>query len=132
MNPNEDLGECQETSGFLFSHRCGDFALNTCGACQKRICERHTVHQETGDLCSTCFKRLTPAQQPTDPNSQTYRYRNDPYYYSHYYYPGYYYHSRPSRGVDRRDFTESDQAALGGGEATGRDAEAFEDNMGAS
>ncbi len=125
-------GECQDSSGFLFSHRCGDFATHRCEKCGKEICDRHTVPPAARDavqgadrVCwTTCGKEdRTGQSQPTggrhyDP------YYDDPYYYADTHYPSYH------RGRD--DFTDSDEAAVAGGAMAAGDLDAFEDDMGGS
>ena len=39
----QNTGECQETTGFLFSHRCGSIAVRECSQCAKSICQEHSV-----------------------------------------------------------------------------------------
>lgn len=118
-------GECAETSGFLFSHRCGEMAQSNCAECRKFICPRHTVNIDQRMLCTTCAKGV----QRSDSGSTAYR--DDPYFYSGYYYPEYHSYSYGS-ARSSHDFTDADEAALGAREANDQDAKAFENNMGAS
>lgn len=119
-----DLGQCQETAGFLFSHHCEDPAVATCEECGKAVCSDHAATTYTDSthetvLCTTCAKK----RQRSDTDSV--RYENDPYYYSIYYYDDYYY--------DEHDFNESDEAVLTGGhELNESESAEFEDDMRAS
>jgi hypothetical protein len=139
-------GECNETSGFLFSHRCGQPALNKCVQCQKPICERHTYNDpnKPGEqFCTTCAKQFISQQQPapgqtpyqTGPHYGGYGYGG--YGYEPYFYTGYYYHGYPYGGYHRgshstSDFTDADERSLTGGEPSRDDARAFESDMGGS
>src|SRR5262245_28075489 len=101
-DPQYRAGECGETSGFLFSHRCGEFALNVCGQCQKPICQQHTVVEQDLLLCTTCAKDRMQSGNVTNRD----RYRDDPYFYSSY-------HSYPmAMGHASSDFTDADEQAL--------------------
>ena len=135
-------GECNETSGFLFSHRCGQPAMNKCVQCQKPICERHTYTSpdKPGEqFCTTCAKQFLSQQPPPTTPGQT-PYYSSPYYgYEPYFYTGYYYHGYPYGGYHRsghnagsRDFTDADERSLTGSEPTAEDARAFENDMGGS
>ncbi len=121
-------GECQETSGFLFSHQCGDFAARA-AQCDKEICERHSVQDPTAQdaarvLCTTCGKSLlNPPSTRGDRANRHDPYYDDPYYYSYHYYTGY--------SHDNDAFTDSDEAAIGGATAA-HELTKFEDDMGAS
>jgi hypothetical protein len=118
-------GECAESSGFLFSHRCGELAQSNCAECRKFICPRHTVSIDQRMLCTTCAKGVKRGER------QSNTYYDDPYFYSSYYYPGYhvYHHGHHHSS---HDFTDADEAALGAREANDEDVKAFENNMGAS
>jgi hypothetical protein len=131
LERSEHRGECQETSGFLFSHRCGDLALDHCSQCRKPICAKYTARDldPSRRLCTSC------ARQVLAENPEVFRtgwYRDDPYFYSYYHYSGQYFPHTSSSPHDPHDFTEGDEAVLGGGEATDSAVEAFEDDMGAS
>ncbi len=116
-------GECAETSGFLFSHKCGEAATTKCSQCQKFICLRHTITDEQRSLCTTCAKGLPNTRSSS-------RYDDDPYFYSDVYYPGYHHFGY---GLGRSsDFTDGDEQALGDKEPELKDVKAFENNMGAS
>lgn len=121
-DPEYRVGECAETSGFLFSHACGEFAITECASCGKPICHRHAVpDEEEGTLCISCAKqRQRQSGRDLDDEYDS----DDPYFYAGHYYAGYYW--------DSDDFTDSDEAVLSGGEAGDDDLRAFEDDMGAS
>ena len=113
-------GECQETSGFLFSHRCGEFATNRCAKCGKDVCDRHTVRSPEGVCCTTCAKEYrTPRPRGTGRGCH-----DDPYYYADDHYPDYH--------GGRDDFTESDEAAVAGGAMAASELGMFEDDLGGS
>ena len=106
--PNDGL--CQETSGFLFSHRCDRIAVKECVRCKKAICQDHGHSIPDGLACTTCLKSeaQTQQQQPpvvpgavpgaapgapigaTTPTGYRSRpYYDDPYFYGSHWYPGY-------------------------------------------
>ncbi len=124
-------GECQETSGFLFSHPCGEVALRSCVKCQKEICDRHTVREvQAGDgeelvLCTTCAKESHAAAPGPGSRRTTDGYADNPHFYMYHHYP----HSQHQ--LDRDEFTDADEAALGDSTAAGK-TRRFEDDMGAS
>jgi hypothetical protein len=127
--PNEfppPPGECNETSGFLFKHRCGNFAKNECGECRKAMCERHTVISGAMTLCTSCARTRMQSSGGAYPASSPYG--HDPYFYGHSYYPGYYY---GHYGVDH-DFTSGDERRLHGGEPDARDIQGLGSDMSAS
>jgi hypothetical protein len=143
-------GLCQETSGFLFSHRCDRTACDRCSRCQKPLCSDHAHETAEGVLCTTCLKQQAKAARQQDPTGTRTiyhdHYYHDPYFYGPRYYPGYgayYSSSHPSHSSfdsfsdssggdfapshDPADFTEGDAANLQREE----DAD-FETDMGAS
>lgn len=121
-------GECRETRGFLFSHRCGRFATTACGQCGKDICDRHSVAEGDAVWCTTCAKQSRPGtSRPGTSRPGTSHpggYYHDPYYYAYDHYPHYH--------ADRDDFTDGDEAALAGGAAAAAEMAQFEDQMGDS
>jgi len=117
-------GECQETSGFLFSHGCGEFATSRCEKCGKDICDRHTVHAADRVCCTTCGK-----EDRTPPPRSTGRRAYDPYYDYPYYYASIHYTDYHG---SRDDFTDSDEAAVAGGAIAANELGVFEDDMGGS
>lgn len=116
MNP------CQETSGFLFSHRCGRPGVLVCMRCHKYVCQQHARSRgPDGMLCVTCARGDVAAGGGSDSDSDD---NDDPYFYSSRY------RQRSGRkndddGDDPVDFTEGDQSAL----ETGGD---WGDDMGGS
>jgi len=146
-------GECNETAGFLFSHRCGEPAVNACVQCQKPICQRHTfVNPEntSEQFCTTCGKKYLQSQQGNQPTGGVrpsnrgdftdhgygygYGYGYDPYFYT-----GYHYHDYPMGGYGRsrhsissHDFTDADERSLSGGEPSRDQLQQFENDMGGS
>jgi len=122
-------GECQETSGFLFSHTCGEVAMRCCEKCNKEICDRHTVRAVQAEygkeqiLCTTCARQSSTVTQGRGPQRTSDRYYDDPYFYTDDHYPNY--------QMDRDEFTDADEAALRGGIAAD-ELRSFEDDMGAS
>ena len=151
-----NTGECQETSGFLFSHRCGSIAVRECSQCTKSICQEHSVDLGGMLVCVTCAKqqRETPTNDGQGTSSGgayttsgTDYYHSSPYFYS----DSWYYSSGMHRGHYRRphhddhrggdagvgdsgssDFTDADEA-MTRGEEPDRDAmDGFENDMGGS
>ena len=112
------MDNCQETSGFLFSHRCGRPGLFSCAQCHKRICPQHARPQPPeAFLCVTCAQGTSDAGWGSDDDDD-----DDPYFYSSR-------HRRRSGSSDQddpMDFTEGDQAKLDDKD------DAFEDDMGGS
>lgn len=110
------MNTCQETSGFLFSHPCGQMAGLTCGTCGKSVCSRHAQMGEAGVQCITCARASAgDSTWGSDDDDQ-----DSPYFYSSRY------RSRSGLGeIDANDFQEGDQGAFDKGEG-------FEDDMGAS
>lgn len=117
-------GECAETSGFLFSHKCGEMAVQKCSGCNKYICARHSVTDQQRLLCTSCAKGQLNSQAPNRYDD------NDPYFYSSVYYPSY--HQYRFGQHYNRDFNESDEQALEGKPAERSDVQAFENDVGAS
>ncbi len=129
-------GECGETSGFLFPHPCGNFPVAVCSECGKEICQRHRAQESERELCTSCAKKLAERErdEPRRDRESRSHYDDDPYFYSYHHYPNYwwlgvaYHHHRH----DPHDFTDGDEALVGGGEATPDDVTGFEDDMGGS
>jgi hypothetical protein len=114
------MERCQETSGFLFNHRCGRPGAVTCATCQRLVCAQHARTVSQGrSLCVTCLRR-EPGSTTADST-----WNDDPYFYSSRYHgtsPG-----DPSTS-DPMDYTEGDQGRLADPDA----GEPFEDDMGGS
>ena len=138
-------GECNETSGFLFSHRCGEPAMNQCVQCQKPICQRHMFANpnNTNEIfCTTCAKKFLQEKGP--PSSTGGRgpgvgrpyddYGHDPYFYTGYYYHDYPYgrYHRSGHSHTGHDFTDGDEGTLFGGEPSRDALHQFENDMGGS
>lgn len=121
-------GECQETTGFLFAHRCGNLALNKCYQCQKTICADHTVFENEMMYCTSCGQQRLAAQDQSTPNVDSRsNYSQNPFFYHYYYFPSYHHHS--SSHHDRSDFTDADQAAFQSGDPSREDLAGFEQDM---
>lgn len=128
-------GLCNETSGFLFSHRCDRLAVKNCFHCGKPVCQDHAHPITEGTACTTCLKNesspdpaaeevagSTPPGTPVTTTGNTNRsrpYYDDPYFYGSNYYPGYgygygygsgygYYGRTRSRRKTEEDTTASD------------------------
>ncbi len=138
-------GECNETAGFLFAHRCGNPAMNQCVQCQKPICERHTFVNPSDQaelFCTSCGKKFVQQQTQNAPPGQGNNGTSGPFYdygYSPYFYTGYYYNDYPYGGYHRtghstspHDFTDADERSLMGNEPTREAAGQFEADMGGS
>lgn len=101
------MESCQETSGFLFSHRCGRPGVLSCQQCHKRICPLHARAQPPeAFLCVSCAAQgQVVAGTGTDWDSDD---DDDPHFYSR----------RHRRKKDKdnddesMDFTEGDQGKL--------------------
>ena len=152
----QNTGECQETSGFLFSHRCGSIAVRECSQCAKSICQEHSVDLGGMLVCVTCAKQQReappPDQQPGSDTSPPYStgggyYNQSPYFYSDTWYSnsgmnrGHWrrHHNDPRHGADAglgdggtSDFTDSDEAMTRGEEPDRNDMDGFENDMGGS
>ncbi len=89
-------GVCNETTGFLFRHRCDRYPEKRCEACNNPICPEHERPLDGMILCVTCnqaeSKRRGLKARPRR------GYDDDTYFYGGGYYPGYghYYGSSPS------------------------------------
>jgi hypothetical protein len=113
------MTECQETSGFLFTHACGRPATHGCAQCQKRVCPQHCRPWQPGTyLCLSCVRTaLNTPKPPTiiyiDDDPYFYRMHN----YGHYTWHTYHHEGSPPTVPphDPADFTEGDRAALSGG-----------------
>ena len=139
-------GECQETTGFLFAHRCGDVAVRECQECQKPICQQHSVDSGGVMRCVGCEKKLRSQQQnqqrPPQSPGGTY-YDDSPYFYGSSYGYGYDYgygrhrhhyhhHHHHSTDSNHHEIVDADEAALSGEEVTAEEVRGFEDDLGAS
>jgi len=147
-----DQGMCQETSGFLFSHRCGRFAVQACMYCGKALCEAHAHPGAEGVACTSCMKQRPKDESEADKSNRPARdddsdddndsWDDSPYSYGERWYPGYGSSGRRTSGssarardnvaggagdFDPNDFTEGDAESL----RTEGD-EAFETEMGES
>ncbi len=121
-----DQGICNEKSGFLFRHACGENSDATCSECQKPVCYAHQKTTDAGDLCTTCTKKWRREQNQNEVYED-----DDPYMHSAYYYSGYGYYGLASMGLastmqthDTSDFTEADGLAL-----ADESDDAFEEDM---
>ena len=120
---------CQESTGFLFSHECGQPMAATCGRCGKIVCKDHVTFAEAETLCLSCAEADDEddggeADGDTDSSLD----EDDPsYYYKDYGYygPG----SVWGRGSsnDSNDFTEADGESL-----RNEDDASFEEDLGGS
>lgn len=66
-------GLCQESSGFLFRHRCDRFSQSVCGRCGRPVCHDHGHLLSDGVACTSCVKRApaTTARTPRDSNGSS-------------------------------------------------------------
>jgi hypothetical protein len=122
MNP------CQETSGFLFPHPCGQPRVLPCVQCMRFVCMQHARLQQMEQyLCVTCARAAAASDGggvDRDDAWDSDEDDDDPYFYSSRY--------RALSGTqepDPMDFTAGDQAAFDKDEGGGG---SFEDDMGAS
>lgn len=148
MDPTEPRpGECQETAGFLFSHRCGDVAVRECVDCQKPICQRHSIDSGGFMRCVQCEKKRISEQNSgnrTDGGGANSYDSSSPFFYGYGYGygygPGYHWgaghHSNHfsswRTSPTHHNLTDSDEASLSGGETSAEDVRGFENEMGAS
>lgn len=106
---------CQETSGFLFKHRCGRPSFMTCMTCFKPICAQHArPAAPEGFRCIACALAAAPPSGGGDVDNDRDTWDDDdPYYYSQKY------RSEPGgQQPDGLDFTDGDRSAVsdeGGG-----------------
>jgi hypothetical protein len=132
MAKDWDSGNCNEKSGFLFSHECFQSPVNKCNMCGKPVCQEHSHSDGAAVVCTSCAKKdHKRAQERGGRRRSRYHDDHDPYFYGGYYY-GYGYHDGyygENSGADtgQFDFTEADSASL---ETEGD--EAFESDMSAS
>lgn len=121
-------GQCNETSGFLFSHPCSESSEHVCGECQKPICGKHAVDTQGVLRCTTCAKTwFRGAGRSTGATGGPGYY--DPYYQSPYFYT---WHAFGSSHHHHHHFHDGDEDALRGREPGRDDLEGFEKDMGAS
>ncbi len=121
-------GRCNDRSGFLFSHECGNPPVAECGVCQRPICEKHRREGDSGSACVTCAKQeLRSAGRSQGATGRRYGHHgsyhdDDPYFYSGYRYRGYGHYGHGYWGYgsyhrashrDDADLTAADAAALG-------------------
>lgn len=131
-------GMCQETSGFLFSHKCDRFSVSKCARCGKPLCDDHAHSGPDAVIaCTSCVKQeakaARQANQADQTNTQHYYhehyYYNDPYFYGPRYYPGYSEHHRSSSTSNTSPASASDAIAnegTGGGGDFSTDAPAHD------
>lgn len=105
-----ELGICNETSGFLFSHHCEHPPEYECALCGRPVCQDHT-HQDVGRvLCTTCARKHVRSGRSKTHYGGGYD-DYDPYFYGGSVYGrsrgGFFYHDH-----DPNDFTEGDAAGL--------------------
>lgn len=123
-------GPCQQSTGFLFAHDCGQPAAAACMQCGKRVCDLHLTSLGTELVCPTCAENDDDDEGASDSNSDSAAAadEDDPSYY----YEDYGYYGSGSAwgrggGKDPNDFTEADGASLRNEE----DA-SFEEDLGGS
>ncbi|MCA9175821.1 MAG: hypothetical protein KDB14_15150 [Planctomycetales bacterium] len=85
-----DPKSCNERSGFLFQHECGNLPDAACAQCGKPVCEQHTHYVDNEPYCTSCAKldlkqRRGESRQRWS-NDSGYE---DPYFYGDHYYRGY-------------------------------------------
>ncbi len=120
-------GQCNETSGFLFSHPCSEPSEHVCGECQKPVCGKHAVDTQGVLRCTTCAKTwYRGAGRGSGQTTGTGSY--DPYYSSPYFYTWHHY----GTSGHRHHFHDGDEGALHGREPNRDDLHGFEQDMGAS
>ena len=139
MSTSSDWNEgvCNETTGFLFKHRCNQESKNHCDACNKPICPDHERRLEELLLCVSCNR--AESQRRGLKNRPMSGYDDDPYYYGNRYYSGYGYHGygHHTHFRDRDDTTrhQIDPHDLNAGDAhslKNENDEDFETDMGES
>lgn len=118
-------GECNETSGFLFSHPCSEPADHVCGQCAKPICGKHAVDTSGVLRCTSCAKTWLRGEGRNS-NAASGQPGYGPYYGSPYFYTWHHY------GSHHHHFHDGDEGALRDREPTREDLEGFEQDMGAS
>lgn len=91
---------CQETSGFLFSHRCGRPSFMTCLTCLKPICAQHARPAiPEGFRCIACaLVTGNPNDSHVDHDGD-----EDPYFYRN---------EHAGAAPDAMDFTDGDRTAI--------------------
>ena len=100
---------CQETSGFLFKHRCGRPSFMTCVTCGKPICAQHARKVPPESFrCIACSLAAAPPSGVSGAVIAGSWDDDDPYYYSHHH------HGRGGGGEQPAglDFTDGDRSAL--------------------
>jgi len=121
-------GQCNETSGFLFSHPCSEPSDHVCGECQKPICGKHAVDTQGLLRCTTCAKTWfrsagRGAAGATGGTGYDAPYYQSPYFYTWHLFGASHHHHH---------FHDGDEGALRGQEAGREDLDGFEQDMGAS
>ncbi|MCP4175389.1 MAG: hypothetical protein GY758_31965 [Fuerstiella sp.] len=130
MAKDWDPGNCNEKSGFLFSHECFQPPVDSCNMCSKPVCQEHSHSDGAAVVCTSCAKK---DQQRVHERGGSRRGRSryyddhDPYFYGGYYYGSGYHDGYYGGHSDPLDFTEADSASL---ETEGD--EQFESDMSAS
>ena len=115
-----DKRHCNETSGFLFSHKCDQLPVAHCDLCQKPVCAEHVHMFGSSDrICTSCAKKRDRGLRGGTSKSSSSRDRTDDDYYDQpYFYGGHYfgtsYYDSYNRGGrnDPNDFTEADASSL--------------------
>ncbi|NMO18003.1 hypothetical protein HPC49_14845 [Pyxidicoccus fallax] len=128
MSPPSEA-PCQETTGFLFSHACGEPMEAACDRCGKILCRDHVSSVQGESLCMTCAEEEEDDEgdEGADSDSDSSPTEDDPsYYYDDY---GYYGGSTWGGGSskDPNDFTEADGESL-----RNEDDASFEEDLGGS
>ena len=124
-------GACEEGTGFLFTHACGQPAAASCPRCGKRLCDAHLVAEGGELLCATCAEAEDGDDEGAEGGSTTDSTpdEDDPsYYYKDY---GYYgpraVFGGQASSKDPNDFTEADGQSL-----RNEDDASFEEDLGGS
>ena len=101
MENFRDSQTCMTKTGLLFLRDCGSMALNTCSACGRPICRKHSIETESDVLCPECSAPKKNLRK--EPSVNTSAHRSD--YYSRYDYMPYYYgHTHYYSDHDYRTF----------------------------
>jgi len=114
-------GYCQDSAGFLFSHRCDRRSAHQCQGCPKVVCNDHVYRRTDGRiLCATCAKIEFAAQYKKDDPKKGAEQEGYPYFFPDAYYKGFgefpagaWGHGLLQAGKrDPNDFTEADGKSL--------------------
>ena len=101
MAKDWDSGNCNEKSGFLFSHECFQSPVNKCNMCGKPVCQEHSHSDGAAVVCTSCAKKdHKRAQERGGRRRSRYHDDHDPYHYDHGYHDDGYY-SGPTEELKR-------------------------------